>query len=146
MTTKRRSEIPSTLPAIIPPTRTATSPPTEKPGDPTCSLNLKCYRPGSQGCIQRQIRVSRVAPAADHRLSKVSPDPELPVNDKQFFRRLRLEYDHNMCGFWRRYLSLKTLRQIRLLLVCSPMYCLSHYLTDRRKVYRNGSAGYLRDG
>ena len=40
---------------VSPPTTAATV--TSNLTKPTCSLNLICYRPGSQGCVLRQIRV-----------------------------------------------------------------------------------------
>jgi hypothetical protein len=36
-------------------------------------------------------------------------------NDRQFFHALHQEYEQHIRGFWRRYLSLKTLRRIRVL-------------------------------
>jgi len=90
----------------LPPTQTATSPTIDDWSKPTCSLNLMCYRPGSQGCIRRQIQVAR----------KSSEEyPAMIQTDQDFFQALHREYEQHICGFWRRYLSLKTLRQIRLL-------------------------------
>jgi hypothetical protein len=86
---------------------------------PTCSLNLICYRPGSQGCVLRQIRVisrSRFDTQGDYDRA-VKEEEKLICTDRGFFKVLRQEYDHDICGFWRRHLSLKTLRQIRLLSV-----------------------------
>jgi hypothetical protein len=92
--------------SALPPTQTVTSPIIDGLHKPTCSLNLMCYRPGSQGCIRRQIQV----------VEKFSEDyPGMIRTDQEFFRALHREYEQHICGFWRRYLSLKTLRQIRLL-------------------------------
>jgi hypothetical protein len=40
------------------PTPTVNVPTIDNLNKPTCSLNLMCYRSGSQGCIRRQIRVA----------------------------------------------------------------------------------------
>ena len=88
---------------ILPPTQRAVSPTVDGLNKPTCSLNLMCYRPGSQGCIRRQIQVAR------------KEYPGMIRTDQEFFHALHREYEQYICGFWRRYLSLKTLRQIRLL-------------------------------
>lgn len=87
---------------------------------PTCSLNLICYRPGSQGCVLQQVRVvSRERFEEENHYQKaVTKDQGLIQTDQEFFQAIRDEYTTNMCGFWRRYLTLKTLRHIRLLSVC----------------------------
>jgi hypothetical protein len=41
----------------------------------------------------------------------------LIATDQQLFRALRASYMREMCGFWRRYFSLKTLKRLRLLSV-----------------------------
>ncbi|ORY02662.1 hypothetical protein BCR34DRAFT_605497 [Clohesyomyces aquaticus] len=84
---------------------------------PTCSLNLICYRPGSQGCVLQQIRVisrSRYTSDTDY-TQAIKADPSLITSDQEFFARIRQEYNTKICNFWRRHLSLKTLRHIRLL-------------------------------
>jgi hypothetical protein len=85
----------------------------------TCSLNLICYRPGSQGCVLRQIRViqSSLCPNLHMFEGLVAANPDLVTTDQQFFERLREEYQGNMCSLTRRLFSLKTLRKIRLLSV-----------------------------
>jgi hypothetical protein len=93
--------------SVHPPTlQTVASPGFDGLNKPTCSLNLMCYRSGSQGCIRRQIQVVR---------KWGEGYPEMIRNDQEFFQALHHEYEQHICGFWRRYLSLKTLRQIRLL-------------------------------
>lgn len=106
--------------SVLPPTQTVSSPTTGSMAKPTCSLNLMCYRSGSQGCVRRQIHVlsqARLAISRDDYSSIVSIKNSggLVRTDEEFFAALHREYEHHICGFWRRYLSLKTLRQIRLL-------------------------------
>jgi hypothetical protein len=95
---------------------------------PTCSLNLICYRPGTQGCVLRQVRVvdkQRFKHETDYE-EAVEQDPDILETDREFFEAMRNEYNEHMCSFWRRYLSLKTLRIIRLLSVRSPS--LNHHI------------------
>ncbi|CAO2656555.1 Nn.00g053580.m01.CDS01 [Neocucurbitaria sp. VM-36] len=100
--------------SIQPPTKILVTPTTDTFTKPTCSLNLICYRPGSQGCVRRQMQVARK--------SHVQPQEKVPqqnagliTSDEQFFLALSREYNQHICGFWRGLVSLKTLRQIRLL-------------------------------
>ena len=106
-------------PSVLPPTQTVTSPTFDSLSKPTCSLNLMCYRSGSQGCIRRQIQVASRARWAASTLD-VSEKPwkenaSMIFNDRQFFHALHQEYEQHIRGFWRRYLALKTLRRIRVL-------------------------------
>jgi hypothetical protein len=106
-------------PSVLPPTQTVTSPTVDSLSKPTCSLNLMCYRSGSQGCIRRQIQVASLARLTASTLD-VSEKPwkenaSMILNDRQFFHALHQEYEQHIRGFWRRYLSLKTLRRIRVL-------------------------------
>ncbi|EUC47819.1 hypothetical protein COCMIDRAFT_89190 [Bipolaris oryzae ATCC 44560] len=106
--------------SVLPPTQTVSSRSTDSLTKPTCSLNLMCYRSGSQGCVRRQIHVlsqARLGVSRDDysKIVSVKNSGGLIRNDKEFFAALHREYEHHICGFWRRYLSLKTLRQIRLL-------------------------------
>ena len=104
-------------------------------GKPTCSLNLICYRPGSQGCVLRQVRVidkQRFQHDVDYD-EAVKQDPGIIESDKDFFDAIQTEYTAHMCGFWRRYFSLKTLRHIRLLsvrLLSSRLYLITSPLLD----------------
>jgi hypothetical protein len=86
---------------------------------PTCSLNLICYRPGSQGCVLRQVRVLNRQRSKDNveLENSLKLDSDLIETDQDFFEAIRAEYSEHMCGFWRHYFSLKTLRHIRLLSV-----------------------------
>lgn len=106
-------------PSVLPPTQEVTSPKVDSSSKPTCSLNLMCYRSGRQGCIRRQIRVASKTrwAASIPDIPKEFWDEKLDMicNDQQFFHALHQEYEQHIRGFWRRYLSLKTLRQIRLL-------------------------------
>lgn len=84
---------------------------------PICSLNLICYRPGSQGCVLRQVRVIARERFDDEKEydKAVGDDPHIIKTDQEFFEEMRREYNEHMCSFWRRHFSLKTLRHIRLL-------------------------------
>lgn len=86
---------------------------------PICSLNLVCYRSGGEGCVLKQIRVtSRAVCQTDDVYRKcLKYDPSLVTNNRQFFQNMHHLYETDMCGFWRRHLSLKTLTGFRLLAV-----------------------------
>lgn len=87
---------------------------------PTCSLNLVCYRSGAGGCVLRQVQAvleSRFADKETFRAA-LAQNPQLVATDAQLFRALRRAYWKEMSGFWRRHLSLKTLRGLRVLAVC----------------------------
>jgi hypothetical protein len=86
---------------------------------PTCSLNLICYRPGSQGCVIRQIQVVKRSLCTDGKVfgALLSTNPDLIQTDEEFFQSLQTEYSKKMCSLTRRLFSLKTLRKIRLLSV-----------------------------
>jgi hypothetical protein len=117
---------------IPPPTATAGANNTSKP---TCSLNLICYRPGRQGCVLRQIQVisrARFHTDEDYNAA-VKQNEGIVWTDVGLFKLLYREYNGHMCGFWRRYLSLETLRQVRLLTVSKQRYCISQETyADRR--------------
>lgn len=93
---------------------------------PTCSLSLVCY---SRGCSMSQIRVikrSKYDSELDYETALAST-PNLITTDEALFRALRVKYLTEMCGFWRRWLSLKTLKRLRLLSVSFfPFPSLSH--------------------
>ncbi|KAK3900318.1 hypothetical protein C8A05DRAFT_17360 [Staphylotrichum tortipilum] len=84
---------------------------------PTCSLNLVCYRSGARGCDLQQLQcVLRTLFPSDASFDAViTANPHLVHTDDQFFREMRRLYTTQMCGFFRRYFSLKTLRSFRLL-------------------------------
>lgn len=88
----------------------------------TCALNLLCYRSGSKGCVKRRIEVvARFRFATGAMLvSLLTRKPELITTKKRLFLALRHEYHMGMCGFWREYCSLRTLRQLRVLSVRLP--------------------------
>ncbi|KAF2120307.1 hypothetical protein BDV96DRAFT_595859 [Lophiotrema nucula] len=81
---------------------------------PTCSLNLVCY---SRGCSMVQIRVATSTRYEnDEAFKKAQQDiPGLLTTDQMLFEALTRAYWTEMCGFWRRWFSLKTLRRLRLL-------------------------------
>lgn len=85
----------------------------------TCSLNLVCYRFGTQGCQMRQIQTINRSRFDDIGYFKeaLAENPDLISTDVEFLEALRREYFGPMCGFWRRTFSLKTLRGFRLLQV-----------------------------
>lgn len=85
---------------------------------PTCSLNLVCYRGGTEGCILRQLQTvsaSRFTTQAAF-ATTMRNNPGLIATDEALFLELRKSYNE-MSGFRRRYLSLKTLTGLRLLSV-----------------------------
>jgi hypothetical protein len=85
---------------------------------PTCSLNLVSYR---DGCAVHQITVvsqERFGGQTPGYGTTISQNPGLIKTDEELFLALRRVYFHDMCGFWRRWFSLKTLRRLRLLSVC----------------------------
>jgi hypothetical protein len=50
----------------------------------------------------------------------VAEMPTLATTDKALFKAIRDKYSKEICGFWRRWFSLKTLKRLRLLSVlCS---------------------------
>ena len=86
---------------------------------PTCSLTVVCYRYGATGCVMRQVSTvlaSRFGDPESFRKA-VEKNPILIYTDTRFFLELRRMYSTEMCGFWRRYFSLKSLRGMRLLVV-----------------------------
>jgi hypothetical protein len=86
---------------------------------PTCSLNLVCYRSGAKGCDLQQIHCllrSRL-PGDESFVAIADANPHLVHTDDQFFHEIRQLYETKMCGFFRRYFSLKTLRMFRVLAV-----------------------------
>jgi hypothetical protein len=86
---------------------------------PTCSLNLVCYRSGAKGCALLQVQcVLRSLFPDDASFDTVlEANPHLVHTDDQFFREMRRLYETEMCGFFRRWFSLKTLRAFRVLAV-----------------------------
>ncbi|KAK4103374.1 hypothetical protein N658DRAFT_505733 [Parathielavia hyrcaniae] len=103
-------------------TTAAAEEPTESQGfydiaKPTCSLNLVCYRSGAKGCDLVQVQcVRRSMFSSDASFATVvETHPRLVHADDQFFREICRLYTTEMCGFFRRYFSLKTLRAFRVL-------------------------------
>ncbi|KAK3304955.1 uncharacterized protein B0T15DRAFT_256265 [Chaetomium strumarium] len=84
---------------------------------PTCSLYLVCYRSGARGCdLQQLLCAVRTRFPSDESLDIVIyANPYLVQTDHQLFVEMRRLYTTQMCGFLRRYFSLKTLRSFRLL-------------------------------
>jgi hypothetical protein len=86
---------------------------------PTCTIDLVCYRSGPAGCEMRQIQVIKRSgyPDENSYQKALKETPKLIPTDRQFFCQLRRVYLTEICGVWRRALSLKGLKQIRLLSV-----------------------------
>ncbi|KAK4454268.1 hypothetical protein QBC34DRAFT_290524 [Podospora aff. communis PSN243] len=83
----------------------------------TCSLNLVCYRSGAKGCDLQQIQcILRSNFPTDESFQKARRANKYLVHtDDEFFREMQRLYKYKMCGFFRRYFSLKTLRAFRVL-------------------------------
>ena len=83
---------------------------------PTCSLSLLCY---SRGYEMSKVRVaSREIYNAESKFRQaLVKQPDLCTTDKELFIRLKAVYNKELCGFWRRWFSLKSLRSLRLLSV-----------------------------
>lgn len=100
------------------------TPPTERPSHyvidrPTCSINLVCYRSGAKGCSRKQIQCvlrSRF-PDEESYEKMVSANGHLMQTDVEFFEEARRLFEHEMCDFFRRWFSLKSLRAFRVLAV-----------------------------
>jgi hypothetical protein len=88
-------------------------------GKPTCSLNLVCYRTGAAGCKLKQVHVVKKSGFKNIETFRavLKKYPQLISTDRRFLQTLRDTYRKEMCGFWRRMLSFKTLRELRLLVV-----------------------------
>jgi hypothetical protein len=86
---------------------------------PTCSLSLVCYRSGAKGCalLQLQCVLRSLFPDDASFETVLEANPHLVHTDDQFFREMRRLYETGMCGFFRRWFSLKTLRAFRVLAV-----------------------------
>lgn len=86
---------------------------------PTCSLNLVCYRSGAKGCDLQQIQcvLRTMFPSDESFDTVIEANPHLIYSDNQFFEEMHRLYRTRMCGFFRRYFSLKTLRAFRVLAV-----------------------------
>jgi hypothetical protein len=85
----------------------------------TCSLNLVCYRSGARGCDLQQIQcILRYNFSTDESFQTARrANKHLVHTDDEFFREMQRLYKYKMCGFFRRYFSLKTLRAFRVLAV-----------------------------
>ncbi|KAF1962995.1 hypothetical protein CC80DRAFT_530871 [Byssothecium circinans] len=84
---------------------------------PTCSLNLVCYRGGSQGCTLRQVHAILASRFEDETefQNVMAKNNKLIATDRELFRELKRLYWGEMTGFVRKWLSLKTLMGLRLL-------------------------------
>ncbi|KAF4458096.1 hypothetical protein F53441_104 [Fusarium austroafricanum] len=82
---------------------------------PTCSLNLVCYRSNACDLQQVQCILRPKFPSDESFQNMIAANPHLVYNDAQFFDEIRRLFTTQMCGFFRRYFSLKTLREFRVL-------------------------------
>ncbi|KAK0641663.1 hypothetical protein B0T16DRAFT_461702 [Cercophora newfieldiana] len=84
---------------------------------PTCSLNLVCYRSGARGCALQQIQciLASKFQTEESFQAAMKTNNHLIHTDDEFFREMQRLYKYEMCGFFRRYFSLKTLREFRVL-------------------------------
>lgn len=101
----------------------------------TCSLNLVCYRSGARGgpCLEQVHTVLRSRFKGDDAAFRHFTEelhPEYIVDDEGLFTEMRRLYDAKMCGFFRRYFSLKSLRSFRILSVSLPSLLSKHITAD----------------
>ncbi|KAH6889392.1 hypothetical protein B0T10DRAFT_548779 [Thelonectria olida] len=84
---------------------------------PTCSLNLVCYRSGAAGCDLQQLHCILHSKFSSNEsfLKMTTANPHMIATDCRFFQEMRQVYETKMCGFFRRYFSLKSLRAFRIL-------------------------------
>lgn len=103
---------------------------------PTCSLNLVCYRSGAKGCDlqQMQCALSTLFPSKDAFEAAISVNKELVYLDDQFFTKMRRLYRFKMCGFFRRWCSLKTLRAFKVLAVSSCFLSVSRFFWKKAQI------------
>jgi len=82
-------------------------------------LNIVCYRSGAKGCELRQLQTVLASrfKSRDGFLRACNRNPQLISTDRRLFHELRRLYEQEMCDFWRRHFSLKTLRGLRVLSV-----------------------------
>ncbi|KAK4442569.1 hypothetical protein QBC34DRAFT_23988 [Podospora aff. communis PSN243] len=84
---------------------------------PLCSLHLLCYRSGGRPPCRQQLITAMKSRFPDEQTyqSLIKDHPEYILTDEQLFEEMRGVYEAKMCGFFRRHLSLKSLRSLRLL-------------------------------
>lgn len=109
------------VPPMGPPPQNEDSPTADPGENETSNLHLLCYRTGSQGLVKRKVVVvsSSQFPSPEAYHAFVEKNDDVVTTDVELFKEMAKQYK-SMCSFWRRYLHLKTLRQIRLLSVCHP--------------------------
>ncbi|KAK0634009.1 hypothetical protein B0T14DRAFT_85145 [Immersiella caudata] len=84
---------------------------------PLCSLHLLCYRSGGRPPCRGQLITALKSRFPDEQSYEalVKEHVEYIVTDEKLFEQMRHVYETKMCGFFRQYLSLKSLRSLRLL-------------------------------
>lgn len=102
---------------------------------PTCSLILVCYRTGTGGPCTKQLQTT----TSEKWLPTVFSDfkaknPSCVTTDQALFREMKRVYEQEMCTFFRRHFSLKTLRAFRILVVSRDGICLAS---------QSSSTGYI---
>ena len=90
----------------------------------TCSLNLVCFRSGAKGPCLKQLHTTAVSKWDADGTGAGSPvdfgafvskHPQYVTRDEALFREMRRVYEQEMCTFFRRCFSLKTLRTFQIL-------------------------------
>jgi hypothetical protein len=88
------------------------------PDKPICSLNIFCYRAGSNACGLGQIVVLLAKRTGSYQKQhQCRGEHGVVLRDQEFFEEIRRIYTQELCTIWRPWLSLKTLRGFRLLCV-----------------------------
>lgn len=102
---------------------------------PTCSINLLCRRNGILQKHQIQVISQARCSSPDQSENLIASNKKLIQTDAQLFEVVRKTYQKKMYGIWRRIFSLKTLREIRLVLVSFAVYYMDFYHVDRLIVH-----------
>lgn len=89
---------------------------------PTCSINLLCRRNGILQKHQIQVISQARCSSPDQFENLIASNKKLIQTDAQLFEVVRKTYQKKMYGIWRRIFSLKTLREIPLVLVSFAVY------------------------
>ena len=98
---------------------------------PTCSISLLCNRNGFLQKYQVHVISKDRCAGPDQFDSLVARNMRLIKTDFQLFKTLKRTYEREMCDIWRKSFSLKALREIRLVSVCSTFPHDKHYILTR---------------
>lgn len=103
---------------LVPPCKSNAYPTEWDTSNPECSLNLFCRRTRRGGYVGHQIQaIDTRRYDRDEIEEKIRRNPRLVYNDWMFFEELNRAYYTQICGFWRRWFALKTLRTFQLVQV-----------------------------